>query len=132
MFFCWLNHPKMSRGKGAVYFLYINLRSNLSQQFLVLMAVVRYDPTPVFYSLSVSKPIWMFECALRRWHLLYLCQQCEQIWPNFATVVKYFKCLGNFWYSLFSIRHYFAPTLAIFMLLGIFSLLQIAQDCKIT
>ena len=56
-------------------------------------------------------------------HLQQRREWCDQIWQNFATVVKYYKSLGNFWNGSFSIWPNFIPALVIFMLLGIFSLL---------
>ena len=37
-------------GKGVVVFLYINLWSYLSQPFYIIMAVVRYNHTPIYSS----------------------------------------------------------------------------------
>ena len=41
------------------------------------------------------------------------------MWPDLATVVKYYKSLVNFWSGLFSICQNYVTTLAIFMQLAV-------------
>ena len=58
--FCPLGHLKMSfyipqQSKEVVYFLHINLWSYLNHPFLILMAVVRYDYTPIYNSPSLVR-----------------------------------------------------------------------------
>ena len=58
--------------------------------------------------------------------------QCDQIWRNFATLAKFYKCLANFWkvYLTFaSILNLFGHIL---MKLGKFWLLQMAKFGKLS